>query len=284
MMKTVKLILGIFLASFSGLVAQRPENVITESSEPGDSSIFMDDIVVRRTILDQRVLPWEPLREADIPWEKRVWQVIDVREKINQAFIYPKAPLFTLLHNAASTGLVAAFKDEDFKQLIPTAELEGMLLRVDSTQVMDPETFETKVAITKSEVGIQDIKYFRIKELWFFDRESSRMKVRILGIAPVRERIIGGKAEDQPMYWLYYAQIREILARQRAYNDFNDAAPISWDDVFEMRRFSSYIYKETNVQDLRLKDYFPEDGLARLRESEKIKNKLFNFEHDLWEY
>jgi hypothetical protein len=50
-----------------------------------------------------------------------------------------------------------------------------------------------------------------------------------------------------------------------------------------MRRFSSYIFKESNAQDLRLKDFFP-DGVARLRESDKIKNKLFNFEHDLWEY
>ncbi len=283
-MKSRTLIFSLVLAGMSVGFAQRPENVITESSEPQDSSIFMDDIVRRQTMLDQRVLPWEVLREADIPWQKKVWEVIDVREKLNMAFTYPKAPLFTLLHNAASSGLVAAFKDEEFKQFIPTSELEGMLIRFDSTSVTDPETFETKVVVTKNEIGIDDIKFFRIKEMWYFDKEISRMKVRILGIAPVRERIIAGKAEDQPMYWLYYPQIREILARSRAYNDFNDASPMSWDDIFEMRRFSSYIFKETNVQDLRLKDLFPDDGVARLRESDKIKNKLFNFEHDLWEY
>ena len=273
----------IFLSLTTTMVAQRPENVITESNEPADSSIFIDDIVVKRSILDQRVLPYEALREADIPWEKRVWEVIDVREKLNQAFVYPKAPLFKILNDAASGGLVAAFQDEDFKHLMQPAEIEGMMFQTDTVQVTDPVTFETSNQVVKNEISAENIKFYRIKEVWFFDRESSRLKVRILGIAPVRERIIAGRAEDQPMYWLYYPQIREVLAKNRAYNDFNDASPLSWDDIFEMRRFTSYIFKESNAQDLRLKDFFP-DGVARLRESDKIKDRLFNFEHDLWEY
>lgn len=266
------------------LTAQRPENILTEASEPGDSSIFMDDIVQRNTIKDQRVLPYEILREADIPWQKRIWQVIDVREKINLQFVYPKNPLFKILNDAATQGLIAAFSDEDFKKILPPVDVESMMVSFDTVAVVDPETYETTYKPVRNEISAESIKFFRIKEIWYFDREASRLKVRILGIAPVRERIIAGKAEEQPMYWLYYPQIREILAKEQAYNDFNDAAPLSWDDVFEMRRFSSYIFKETNVQDLRLKDFFPTDGVARLRESDKIKNKLFNFEHDLWEY
>lgn len=266
------------------LTAQRPENILTEASEPGDSSIFMDDIVQRSTIKDQRVLPYEVLREADIPWQKRIWQVIDVREKINLQFVYPKNPLFKILNDAATQGLIAAFADEDFKKILPPIDVESMMVSFDTVAVVDPETYETTYKPVRNEISAESIKFFRIKEIWYFDRETSRMRVRILGIAPVRERIIAGKAEEQPMYWLYYPQIREILAKEQAYNDFNDAAPLSWDDVFEMRRFSSYIFKETNVQDLRLKDFFPADGIARLRESDKIKNKLFNFEHDLWEY
>lgn len=282
-MKQIGFIL-ILMVGFISAIAQRPENILTEASEPGDSSIFMDDIVVRHTIKDQRVLPYENLREADIPWQKRIWQVIDVREKLNQQFVYPKNPLFKILNDAATQGLVAAFADEDFKKILPPADVEGMMIQIDTVPVVDPVTFETTYKPVRNELSAENIKFFRIKEVWYFDREASRMKVRILGISPVRERIIAGKAEDQPMYWMYYPQIREVLAKEQAYNDFNDAAPLSWDDVFEMRRFSSYIFKETNVQDLRLKDLFPDNGIARLRESDKIKNKLFNFEHDLWEY
>ncbi|MEP7267681.1 MAG: gliding motility protein GldN [Saprospiraceae bacterium] len=264
--------------------AQRPENILTEASEPADSSIFMDDIVQRSTIRDQRVLAYESLREADIPWEKRIWEVIDVREKLNLPFVYPKNPLFKILNDATTQGLVAAFTDDEFKHILPPADVEGMMFQMDTVSVVDPETYETKLQVVRNEISADNIKFYRIKEVWFFDRESSRLKVRILGIAPVRERIIAGKAEEQPMYWLYYPQIREVLAKEQAYNEFNDASPLSWDDVFEMRRFDSYIFKETNAQDLRLKDLFPEDGVARLRESDKIKDKLFNFEHDLWEY
>ncbi|MDZ4706791.1 MAG: gliding motility protein GldN [Saprospiraceae bacterium] len=283
-MKKLNLVLFFLTGILALSEAQRPESVITEASEPIDSSIFMDDIVKRRTIVDQRVLPYEGLREADIPWEKRVWQVIDVREKMNLAFVYPKQPLFQILNDAATSGMVAAFREEDFKEFMQAVEIEGMMFSMDTIQVIDPETYETKTQIVKNEISSASIKFFRIKEIWFFDREASRMRVRILGIAPIRERIIAGKAEEQAMYWLYYPQIRDILARHRAFNDFNDASPLSWDDVFEMRRFSSYIYKESNAQDLRLKDFFPLDGVARLREGEKIKNKLFNFEQDLWEY
>ena len=190
------------------LTAQRPENILTEASEPGDSSIFMDDIVQRSTIKDQRVLPYEVLREADIPWQKRIWQVIDVREKINLQFVYPKNPLFKILNDAATQGLIAAFADEDFKKILPPIDVESMMVSFDTVAVVDPETYETTYKPVRNEISAESIKFFRIKEIWYFDREASRLKVRILGIAPVRERIIAGKAEEQPMYWLYYPQIR----------------------------------------------------------------------------
>ena len=62
----------------------------------------------------------------------------------------------------------------------------------------------------------------------------------------------------------------------------NDASTLSWFDIFEARYFSSYIYKESNVYDRRIQDY--KNGIDILYESEDIKNTIFNFEHDLWEY
>jgi Gliding motility associated protein GldN len=49
-----------------------------------------------------------------------------------------------------------------------------------------------------------------------------------------------------------------------------------------MRRFSRYVYKESNVQNRRLQDYL--QGMDLLLEGEKIKQEIFNFEHDLWSY
>jgi DUF971 family protein len=70
------------------------------------------------------------------------------------------------------------------------------------------------------------------------------------------------------------------------FNRQNDAARLTFDDWFEQRMFSSYITKESNQYDNRIKDYeeFKDNKVAALLESEKIKNTLFEMEHDVWEY
>jgi len=56
--------------------------------------------------------------------------------------------------------------------------------------------------------------------------------------------------------------------------------------MFENRYFSSFITKKSNVNDFRLVDYdnLRENGVDMLLESNKIKEEIFNFEHDLWSY
>ena len=73
---------------------------------------------------------------------------------------------------------------------------------------------------------------------------------------------------------------------QEIFNPYNDAARLSFDDWFEMRMFSSYIVKESNVWDDDIKYYEEnqDNPFASLLKSEAIKNDLFIFEHDLWEY
>ena len=124
--------------------------------------------------------------------------------------------------------------------------------------------------------------------MWYFDKESSRLNVRILGIAPIKdEKDDNGNIKySGPMFWVYYPELRKILAKERVFNDKNDISPGTWADVMEGRFFSSYIIKSSNVQDLRLNDIFKgeNDGVKLLLESERIKNELLNFEHDLWAY
>jgi gliding motility associated protien GldN len=84
------------------------------------------------------------------------------------------------------------------------------------------------------------------------------------------------------MYWCYYPDLRPILAKYEVFNPQNDAVRLSWEDVFESRRFESYIYKESNVYDRQIKEYAT--GVDLLLESDRIKNEMFVFEHDLWNY
>jgi len=265
--------------------AQQPETILTESSDP-NADRPLDDIVEKRLTYEKRVLPYDHVREADIFWEKRIWRVVDVREKMNLPFAYPERPFFTILMDAAVNEEITVYGTEDDKFTSPLApeEVASMGATIDTVITFDPETYEEQIQIVRNDINAEDVKRFRIKEVWFFDEETSTMQVRILGIAPLLDvkDDNGNFRYEKPMFWVYYPDAREVLARERVFNTGNDASPMTWEDLLEMRFFSSYIYKASNVHDRRLQDY--KTGVDLLLEAEKIKAEIFNFEHDLWSY
>ncbi len=261
-----------------------PENTKTESSEPTEK--VLDGVYEPTIIKEKRVLQHDHIREADVFWQKRIWRVIDVREKMNKPFVYPEAPFINIILNAAKEEKIKLYStiDDKFSTELTVEEAASIGASVDTIITFDPETFAETMKIVRNELNWEDIKRFRIKEDWFFDEETSTMQVRILGIAPLRE-VYDDQDNfkyEQPMFWAYFPELRQELARHSAFNPFNDATRMSWEDIFEMRYFSSYIYKESNVYDRRIQDYMT--GVDILLESEKIRNEIFNFEHDLWSY
>jgi gliding motility associated protien GldN len=264
-----------------------------ESSEEGTveeaGEAPLDDIVKKEIMTERRVLPYQPVRESDIFWQKRIWRVIDVREKMNLPFAYPEAPLFKILADAATKGDLPVYStDEDgakFKKRMSTDDVLSQLSKTDTVVTFDPETYEEQSKIVRNDINPEDVKRFRVKEEWFFDKESSMLQVRILGIAPVIDQKDneGNFRFEKPLFWVYYPQARELLARHRVFTQGgNTNATLSWEDIFEMRYFASYIIKESNVYDRKLEAYL--QGVDLLMQSEKIKNDIFNWEHDLWQY
>lgn len=278
--------LSLFLTFFvNPLLSQRPDNILTEASDP-TADKPLDDIVEKRIVYEKRLLPYDHVREADIFWEKRIWRVIDVREKMNLPFAYPERPFFSILMDAAVNEEITVFSTEDDKFTAPLTpdEVASMGATIDTVITFDPETYEEQIQIVRNDLNPEDVKRFRLKEIWFFDEETSTMQVRILGIAPlidVKDEN-GNFRYEKPMFWVYYPEAREILSRERVFNPGNDASPNTWEDLMEMRFFASYIYKESNVLNRRLQDYL--SGVDLLLEADKIKQEIFNFEHDLWSY
>ena len=259
-------------------MAQRPDEVImTESGDTIVKNTPVDDIVERRTTFDKRVLPHDHVREADIFWEKRIWRVLDVREKMNLPFAYPERPFITILMDAAKSGELTVYGTEDDKFTVPLTaeEVASKGASIDTVTTFDPETYEEKIKIVTNSINPEDVKRFRIKEVWFFDKETSTLQVRILGIAPLLDvkDENGNFLYEQPMFWVYYPDARKTLAKEKVYNIAgNDASPLSWEDLMEMRFFSSYIVKESNVFNRRLQEYLT--GVDLLLEGEKIKQTI----------
>lgn len=91
------------------------------------------------------------------------------------------------------------------------------------------------------------------------------------------------QVDPTPAFWIYFPEARHIFVNKEVVNRSNDATGLSYDDVFIKRMFASYIVKESNPEDLRIKDYL-KDGVERLYESERIKKSLMDYEQDLWSY
>lgn len=257
-----------------------------QSTVKARNTIPANDIVERKLVQEKPTLPYAPIREADILWEKRIWRVIDTREKMNLAFRYPEKPFFSILHDAIKAEEISAYSVEkdDFTILLEDEDLESMLFRCDTLEYIDPETYEPILQVVCDEPNMDDIKRFRVQELWYFDNRTSTLKVRILGIAPLKEEYDdnGNFRFERPLFWVSFAECRALLAKETVFNNQNDKGLMTWEDLFETRQFASYIYKASNIHDRRLQDYL--SGPDLLLEADKIKMEIFNWEHDLWSY
>lgn len=333
---------GVFL--FVGTTLAQPEginggpvNVPTEG--------IIDGVFIQEHIPTKRMIPYTNVREADAIWSRRVWQYIDLREKMNQTMYYPlddvspsgwvrnssRWSLWTIIRQHVMNGDLRVFSPFnpitqgvagsawDGDQLkYPIDPQQGMNFFTDSafrdemtyylgqlgpqSDIELVDDFGDPIIITLSD-GTQtyqypprdttwfqsdDIVQYRIKEDWFLDKQRSVLDQRIIAMAPVRYKVsedangnktIGGLQE---MFWLYFPHCRFVFNNYFVYNEHNDAQWMSFDDLFWKRRFSSVIYKESNIHDREIETY--RSGLDALHESEKIKNEIRNIEHDIWSF
>jgi hypothetical protein len=249
----------------------------------------LDGAWVKTTTKEKDVIPYDYIREADVFWSKRIWRMIDVREKMNLPFKYPQEPLIEILHTAAKNGELTVYDPsivdaDQFKMVMTIDDVKKIGSSIDTVMQVNPITLEEEMVIQKNELTWDKIVKYRVKEDWFFDEETSTMMVRVIGIAPIMEDYdaSGNYRGDMTMYWLYYPDLRPILANYEVYNPKNDAVRMSWEDVFEARFFESYIYKESNVYDRGIQEYAT--GMDALLVSDAVKQQMFEYEHDLWNY
>ena len=248
----------------------------------------------KKHIGEKNPIPYANVREADVMWSKRVWRVINLKEKFNLPLYYPTAPikdrksLFDVLKDGAlkdSTVTCFSPADDEFQIPLSKSEVEALLIQWDSAMIDNPENPGEQINVkVKNEITSEDITKYWIKEDWFFDKQRSVMDVRILGILVVtaKKTESGEIVGDKPLFWVYFPEIRPVLANNEVYMRHNDAERRSFDDIFWKRMFSSYIIKESNVYDRYIMDYAM--GMDGLLEAEKIKEEIFEFEHDFWHY
>jgi gliding motility associated protien GldN len=254
---------------------------------PTDGAYEMDDLHNRVPV------PYQFIHESDVLYAKRIWREIDMREKINHPLYYPIQPtnrrysLMSVIMIGVQEGGITPFSPEsdDFKVPMTKETVQNIIRREETTKTYDPFTGEERDTVIVTEFDPSTVTRYRLKEDWIFDKNRSVLDVRIIGILPLMvEFEPDGITEKgtRPLFWISFAQLRPYLVRYEYFNRKNDGQRLTYDDAFNKRMFGSYIIKESNVYDRYISSYTT--GIDALLESERIKNDIFIFEHDLWEY
>lgn len=276
-MKKLILILTLFLA-FNA--SAQYDDFITS----GEHTSYYK-VAVRET----PVVNYPYLREADVKFSRRVIRCIDVRQKMNKQLEWPRQPLNKLLYEKMTAGDIKAYKSDS---LLSTYNAEEFTQRGGQEVIIfvstDPDDPTIGFDSTSYEpYRYENIKKYWIMEDWIFDYKHSVFKPRIIAIAPIFKPSYGGvEGTEQPLCWIKMDEIRQLLANTEMFNRYNDAARLNFDDFFQMRIFDSYIVYESNVFDNYVTDFqeYENDPIGALLKSDEIKNDLFIFEHDLWQF
>lgn len=291
-----------FLGLVQFVIAQTPTPPAGGSGgilEPPGGGV-LDGVYTPEHLSFRKPIPYVYEREADIMWQRRVWRVIDLREKINHSLYYPtdslaKRPsLFQVIKNGLVSGKInTVFEYDPFTNEFGPSMPQAAVLKAMTEEIMLRDSIGQPLfdsignqQMMPTPLTTDKIVQYYLKEDWFFEKQRSVMDVRIIAIAPIIEidDPIQGKFSYKVLFWLYYPALRNYLSQYYCYNPYNDAEWRTYDEVFHKRLFNSYSYMESNVYNRPIAAYLSGQSMEMLLESERIKDDIFKIEHDMWHY
>jgi gliding motility associated protien GldN len=265
--------------------------------KPGSAQII-NGAYKRTDIVQKKPMPLPSVREADVFWSRKVWRIVDLREKMNLPLYYPtteiegRVNLITLIMKGIENNQITPYDptlpEDEFKVPMTFDQVKQRFgAEARTEEKIDFDTGERTQVTVQGEIRPNDIKQYLIKEEWYFDKNNSTLNVRIIGICPIREFVregdTSGQVQREKLFWIYYPEARPLLSTNLVLNQYNPAQQTSFDDVFIKRVFNSYIVIAENVYNNRdISSYLT--GKEAMLESKRIEDVIFNYEQDLWEY
>ncbi len=259
---------------------------------------------------NDKPLPYGYVHDRDVLMGKTIWEIVDLDERINFPLYYPvdtafvgkeRRSLFQVLLNGIKDGKITeVYGDDYFNAKKSLADIESVFKFKDTTQAgidefnnyYDDYKSGAKVLsaeyINETILSAADVAGYKVKGFWYFDKRQSELKYRLLAICPIATEArdkAKGNTDAIELFWVYFPAIRDVLHEAKAFNDKNSAMPITFDHLLNSRRFNGVIYKEENVYgDRTIQDYMKDNAQLQLLESERVKEKIRNFEQDMWNY
>ncbi|WP_426096104.1 gliding motility protein GldN [Flavobacterium sp. DSR2-3-3] len=251
---------------------------------------------------NDKPLAYGYVHDRDVLMGKTTWEIIDLSEKINFALYFPidtanigsgRRSLYDVLTKAMKNGeITEVYTDSYFNTKKSLQDIQGSLTRIDTTDAgreqINAGNQISDEYILRQDLSAQDVSQYKIKGYWYFDKRQSELKYRLLGICPVTPDVYSMNSDEKDyieLFWIFFPAAREVLHDAKAFNDKNSAMPVSFDQILNSRRFNSVIYKEENVYgDRNIDEYMKDNAQNQLLESERVKDKIRNFESDMWNY
>lgn len=274
------LTLSVLLAAVSYSIAQ-------------NSKTFFDSVIKNQDYEEKAPIVLPFVDPSDVIWARTIIREAILREKMNLPLYYPTKPidgrmsLIDLMLKGIQKSFKTAYADDELQTPVSYEEIMSKFgSRSDTITKRNSVTGEMEKIVVEGEVHTDEVKRLLIKELWYINRKTSRLEVRIIALCPVREYTkeegYEGILKSQ-LFWIDYGEFRDMFVKQKVFNYENDAVRLSVDDIFLKRFFSSRIIQESNVYDNRTISSYAV-GLDAVLESDRIKNEIFNQEQDLWQY
>lgn len=275
---------------------------ILNATNPDQIGVRTDE---QKALDNDSPLEYGYVDDRDIMFAKMTWEKVILDERVNFPLYYPvdtnnigseRRSLFDVLTKGVDDGNIEnVYIDSYFTAKRTKKELAEIRTSVDTLDIgydqLNADGYVDAEYITTTTISSYDVSAYLIKGLWYFDKRQGELKYRLLGIAPAAPDVNYVNSNDEankepiPLFWIFYPDVRDILHEAKAFNAKNSAMPFSFDHILNARRFNSVIYKEENVfGDRKVDEYIAENSLMQLLESERIKEKIRNFELDMWSY
>jgi len=271
------------------LNAKSPEEIGVKT----DAQIALDN---------DKPLEYGYVDDRDILYSRMTWEKVVLDERVNFPLYYPidtnnigpnRRSLFdVLIANVKNGNIENIYDDSYFNTKRTLKDIEASMVLVDTTELgieqynagepISPEY------INRVQIDAGYITEYRVKGMWYFDKRLGELKYRLLGIAPVAPDV-NFLDQDTPdlveLFWVFFPDARDVLHEAKTFNNENSAIPLSFDHLLNSRRFNGYVYQEENVQgDRKISEYISDNALMQLLESDRVKDKIRNFEMDMWSY
>ncbi|AXT19084.1 gliding motility protein GldN [Flavobacteriaceae bacterium AU392] len=272
---------------------------ILNAKSPEEIGVKTDEQIA---LDNDRPLEYGYVDDRDILYSRMIWQKIVLDERVNFPLYYPvdtnnidknRRSLYDVLMKSVKNGDIENIYDDSYFTTKRTLkDIEASLVRVDTTSLgIEQYNAGEEISaeyITRRSIEAADVVEYRVKGLYYFDKRLGELRYRLLGIAPVVPDV-NFIDDDEPdlveLFWVFFPDAREVLHTAKSFNGKNSAMPISFDHLLNSRRFNGYIYKEQNIQgDREVTEYVTDNALMQLLESDRIKEKIRNFEQDMWSY